>query len=200
MAMRGGAALSVKEVVGKPILFVGTGEKLEQFEQFYPDRLASRILGMGDVLSLIEKAEEHFDEDQAAEAEAMLRKGDFSLDDFLKQMRRIKKMGSLKSIVGMMPGMPKELRSANLDDGQLTQIEAIICSMTTEERANPDIINGSRRLRIAKGSGTTTAQVNAFLKQFKQMRQMMRSMLQGGKKGRFGMPAIPPELAARFEE
>lgn len=197
---RGGAALSVKEVVGKPILFVGTGEKLEQFEPFHPDRLASRILGMGDVLSLIEKAEAQFDESQAEEAEALLRKGDFSLDDFLKQMRRIKKMGSLKSIVGMMPGMPKELRSANLDDGQLTQIEAIICSMTLEERENPDLINGSRRLRIAKGSGTTTAQVNAFLKQFKQMRQMMRSMMQSGKKGRFGMPAMPPELAARFEE
>ena len=197
---RGGAALSVKEVVGKPILFVGTGEKLEQFEPFHPDRLASRILGMGDVLSLIEKAEAQFDESQAEEAEALLRKGDFSLDDFLKQMRRIKKMGSLKSIVGMMPGMPKELRSANLDDGQLTQIEAIICSMTLEERENPDVINGSRRLRIAKGSGTTTAQVNAFLKQIKQMRQMMRSMMQSGKKGRFGMPAMPPELAARFEE
>ncbi len=197
---RGGAALSVKEVVGKPILFVGTGEKIDQFEPFHPDRLASRILGMGDVLSLIEKAEESFDEQQAAEAEALLRKGDFTLDDFLVQMRRVKKMGSLKQIVGMMPGMPKELRSANLDDSELGRVEAIICSMTKEERANPDIINGSRRLRIAKGSGMSTAQVNAFLKQFKQMRQMMRGMMQGGKRGKMRMPDLPPELAARFED
>ena len=176
---RGGAALSVKEVVGKPILFVGTGEKLDDFEPFHPDRMASRILGMGDVLTLIEKAEATFDHEQAAQTEQKMRKGQFTLEDFLDQMRQIKKMGPLQNIIGMLPGLPKELRKAQVDDGEMARVEAIICSMTSEERRNPAVINGSRRLRIARGSGTTTQEVNAMLKQFKAVQQMMRSVAQG---------------------
>ena len=191
---RGGAALSVKEVVGKPILFVGTGEKLEDFEAFHPDRMASRILGMGDVLTLIEKAEAAFDQDEAVKAEAKLRKGSFTLEDFLDQMRQVRKMGPLGSLLKMMPGMPKELRQADLDEGELGKVEAIICAMTPAERRDPSLINGSRRLRIARGSGTTTSDVNRLLKQFKMVQQMMRSMTQG-KKPRFpisGLPGLPP--------
>ncbi len=176
---RGGAALSVKEVVGKPILFVGTGEKLEDFEAFHPDRMASRILGMGDVLTLIEKAEAAFDQDAAKVAEEKLRKGEFTLEDFLDQMRQVRKMGPLGSLMKMMPGIPKELKSAEIDERELSKVEAIICSMTVEERRDPTLINGSRRLRIAQGSGTTTRDVNGLLKQFKQMRQMMRSIGKG---------------------
>jgi signal recognition particle subunit SRP54 len=176
---RGGAALSVKEVVGKPILFAGTGEKLDDFEPFHPDRMASRILGMGDVLTLIEKAEETFDQEQAAKAEAKLRKGELTLEDFLEQMRQVRKMGPLQNLVGMLPGMPKELRNAEVDEGELGKVEAIICSMTPEERRRPSLINGSRRLRIANGSGTTTQDVNALLKQFKTVQQMMRQMAKG---------------------
>jgi signal recognition particle subunit SRP54 len=191
---RGGAALSVKEVVGKPILFVGTGEKLEDFEPFHPDRMASRILGMGDVLTLIEKAEATFDAEEAAVAEEKLRKGSFTLEDFLDQMRQVRKMGPLGSLLKMMPGMPKELRQAELDEGELGRVEAIICSMTPAERRDPSLINGSRRLRIAQGSGTTTSDVNGLLKQFKQVQQMMRSMA-GGKRPRFPVgqiPGLPP--------
>ena len=176
---RGGAALSVKEVVGKPILFAGTGEKLDDFEPFHPDRMASRILGMGDVLTLIEKAEETFDQEEAAKAEAKLRKGELTLEDFLAQMRQVRKMGPLQNLVGMLPGMPKELRDAEVDEGELGKVEAIICSMTPEERRRPSLINGSRRLRIANGSGTTTQDVNALLKQFKTVQQMMRQMAKG---------------------
>jgi signal recognition particle subunit SRP54 len=176
---RGGAALSVKEVVGKPILFVGTGEKLEDFEPFHPDRMAGRILGMGDVLTLIEKAEEAFDEDAAQQAEAKLRKGQFTLEDFLDQMRQVKKMGPLQNLVKLMPGIPKELKQAQLDEGELARVEAIICSMTPAERNDPSLISGSRRLRIARGSGTTTSDVNALLKQFKLVQQMMRGIAQG---------------------
>jgi signal recognition particle subunit SRP54 len=191
---RGGAALSVKEVVGKPILFVGTGEKLEDFEPFHPDRMASRILGMGDVLTLIEKAEATFDADEAAVAEEKLRKGSFTLEDFLEQMRQVRKMGPISSLLKLMPGMPKELRQAELDEGELAKVEAIICSMTPAERRDPSLINGSRRLRIAQGSGTTTSDVNGLLKQFKQVQQMMRSMA-GGKRPRFPVgqiPGLPP--------
>ena len=190
---RGGAALSVKEVTGLPILFAGTGEKLDAFEAFHPDRMASRILGMGDVLTLIEKAEETFDADEAAKAEAKLRKGELTLEDFLDQMRQVRKLGPLQNIVGMLPGMPKELRSAEIDEGELGRVEAIICSMTPAERRDPSIINGARRTRIAQGSGTTTQQVNAMLKQFKAVQQMMRTMMKPGKgKGR---PRLPiPEL------
>lgn len=179
---RGGAALSVKDVVGKPILFVGTGEKLEDFEPFHPDRMASRILGMGDVLTLIEKAEQTFDEEEAAIAGEKLRKGQFTLEDFLDQMRQVRKMGPIGNLMKMMPGMPKELRKAEIDEGELGRVEAIICSMTPAERKDPTIINGSRRVRIAKGSGTSTSEVNAMLKQFKQVQQMMKAMTAGGKR------------------
>lgn len=179
---RGGAALSVKEVVGKPILFVGTGEKLEDFEAFHPDRMASRILGMGDVLTLIEKAEAVFDDDVALKAQEQLRTGSFTLEDFLGQMRQVRKMGPLGSVMKMLPGMPKELRGAQLDEGEIDRVEAIICSMTAAERRDPTVINGSRRLRIARGSGTSTAEVNALLKQFKQVQQMMKTLTGGGKR------------------
>jgi len=194
---RGGAALSVKEVTGVPILFAGVGEKVDDFETFHPDRMASRILGMGDVLTLIEKAEAVFDADEAAKAQARLLEGRFTLDDFLEQMRQMKKMGPLSSIVGMLPGMPRELRQAEIDDGELGRVEAIICSMTPAERHEPSMINGSRRARIASGSGTSTAQVNALLKQFKMVQQMMRSMTKPGKKaklGRRGGMQLPPGM------
>jgi len=196
---RGGAALSVKEVTGVPILFAGVGEKVEDFETFHPDRMASRILGMGDVLTLIEKAEAAFDADEAAKAQERLMEGRFTLEDFLEQMRQMKKMGPLSSIVGMLPGVPKEMRDAQIDDGELARVEAIICSMTPAERQDPALINGSRRARIAAGSGTTTAQVNALLKQFKMIQQMMRSLTKPkkkGKRGRRGMqlpPGMTPE-------
>ncbi len=186
---RGGAALSVKEVVGKPILFVGTGEKLEDFEPFHPDRMASRILGMGDVLTLIEKAEAVFDEGVAERTEAKLRTGQFTLGDFLDQMRQVKKMGPLQNVLKLMPGIPKELKNAQLDDGELARVEAIICSMTLAERNDPSLINGSRRLRIAHGSGTTTQEVNAMLKQFKMVQQMMRSMA-SGKRPKLQIPGM----------
>lgn len=173
---RGGAALSVKEVVGRPIAYASTGEKLEDFDTFYPDRLASRILGMGDVLSLIEKAEEAFDEAEAEAATAKLFEGTFTLDDFLEQMQQVKKMGPLKGIIGMLPGVPKEVRDADIDERELGRVEAIIRSMTTKERVKPEIIDGSRRRRIAEGSGTSPSQVSALLKQFKDMQRMMRKM------------------------
>jgi signal recognition particle subunit SRP54 len=176
---RGGAALSVKEVVGKPILFVGTGEKIEDFEPFHPDRMASRILGMGDVLTLIEKAEANFDADVAQKAQEQLAKGQFTLEDFLEQMRQVRKMGPIGNIMKMLPGMPKELRNQEIDEGELGRVEAIICSMTPAERKDPTMINGSRRLRIAQGSGTTTTQVNALLKQFKQVQSMMKQLTGG---------------------
>src|SRR5581483_11457298 len=153
---RGGAALSVKEVVGRPIVFASTGEKLADFELFHPDRMASRILGMGDVLTLIEKAEREYDQDVAAKAAAKLSEGQFTLEDFLEQMQQVKKMGPLQGIVGMLPGIPKELKNAQIDDREIARVEAIIRSMTPGERQNPDTINGSRRLRIANGSGSTT--------------------------------------------
>ncbi len=191
---RGGAALSVKEVIGRPIAFASTGEKIADFEQFHPDRMASRILGMGDVLSLIEKAEEVYEKEEAEQAAAKLLEGQFTLDDFLDQMQQLKKMGPLSSIVGMIPGLPKEARNAEIHDDQLKRVEAIIRSMTLDERRKPDLVNGSRRLRIANGSGTTTAEVNALLKQFKDVQKMMKRM--GGlgtKKGKRGLrlPDMP---------
>src|SRR5262249_42608760 len=155
--------LSVKEVVGKPILFAGTGEKLDEFEPFHPDRMASRILGMGDVLTLIEKAEATFDAEEIAKAEEKLRKGQLTLEDFLDQMRQVKRMGPIQNILGMLPGMPKEVRNAEIPEGEIDRIEAIISSMTPAERRDPSLINGSRRLRIARGSGTTTTDVNNLL-------------------------------------
>jgi signal recognition particle subunit SRP54 len=173
---RGGAALSVKEVVGRPIVFTSTGEKIADFEQFHPDRMADRILGMGDVLTLIEKAEANLDREQAEATMGRLQQGQFTLEDFLDQMQQVKRMGPLSGLVGMIPGLPKELRNAEIDDGMMGPIEAIIRSMTPEERQTPSIINGSRRQRIARGSGTTTTEVNSLLDQFKQMQTMMRQM------------------------
>jgi signal recognition particle subunit SRP54 len=185
---RGGAALSVKDVIGRPIAFASTGEKLDAFEQFHPDRMAGRILGMGDMLTLIEQAEKAFEKDQAEQAAARLMEGEFTLDDFLEQMQQLKKMGPLGNVLGMLPGMPKELKGAKIDDDDLKPIEAIIRSMTAEERRQPQIINGSRRTRIANGSGTTVGDVNRLVKQFSEMQKMMKrfGMAGGGKKGKKG--------------
>ncbi|CAA9252754.1 MAG: Signal recognition particle protein Ffh [uncultured Acidimicrobiales bacterium] len=193
---RGGAALSVKEVIGRPIAFASTGEKVADFEQFHPDRMADRILGMGDVLTLIEKVEQEYDQDVAAKAEAALLEGSFTLEDFLEQMQQIRKMGPLQGIIGMMPGVPKELKNADIGEKELGRVEAIIRSMTTEERRKPDLINGSRKTRIAAGSGTSTSEVNLLLKQFKDVSKMMKRFggvaKQGKKKGkRRGGPALP---------
>jgi signal recognition particle subunit SRP54 len=173
---RGGAALSVKQVVGKPIAFVSTGERIPDFEIFHPDRLASRILGMGDVLSLIEKAEREYDSQVAERATERLMAGQFSLEDFLEQLQQIKRIGPLQGMLGMLPGVPKDFRNAKIDDKDVGRIEAIIKSMTPEERRGGTLIDGSRRLRIANGSGTSTAEVNNLLKQFKEMQKMMRSL------------------------
>jgi signal recognition particle subunit SRP54 len=178
---RGGAALSVKAVTGKPILFASTGEKLGDFERFHPDRMAQRILGMGDVLSFIEKAEQSVDEDDAKLIEQKLRKNQFTLDDFLDQLKRIRNMGPLTSLLGMMPGLAgHQLSKMNVDERELDRVEAIILSMTPYERRHPEAIKGRRRLRIANGSGTSVQQVNQLVKQFGEMRKMMRG-LQSGK-------------------
>jgi signal recognition particle subunit SRP54 len=177
---RGGAALSVKAVTGKPILFASTGEKLEQFERFHPDRIAQRILGMGDVLSLIETAERQFDEGDALALERKLRRNEFGLDDFLDQLKMVRKMGPLTSILGMIPGLAgHQLQNMKLDERELDRIQAIILSMTPEERRKPELIKGSRRLRIARGSGTNVQQVNRLVKQFGQMRKVMRQAGRG---------------------
>ncbi|MBA3303932.1 MAG: signal recognition particle protein [Actinomycetota bacterium] len=189
---RGGAALSVKEVVGRPIAFASTGEKLADFEQFHPDRMADRILGMGDVLTLIEKVEQEYDHDVAAKAEQALMEGQFTLEDFLEQMAQVRKMGPLQNIIGMMPGVPKELKNADIGEKELGRVEAIIRSMTQHERRKPEVINGSRRARIAAGSGTSTTEVNQLLKQFKDVSKMMKRFGGAGKakKGK-GMGALP---------
>jgi len=178
---RGGAALSVKAVTGKPILFASTGEKIEDFDKFHPDRMAQRILGMGDVLSLIEKAEQQVDEREAEEMQEKMRRDQFGLDDFLKQMKQVRKMGPLSGIIGMLPGMGamKQLKNAPIDESELDRVEAIILSMTPRERANPGLINGSRRKRIANGSGTKVQSVNQVVKQFDQMKVLMKSMANG---------------------
>jgi signal recognition particle subunit SRP54 len=177
---RGGAALSVRTVTGKPVLYASTGEKLDQFERFHPDRMAQRILGMGDVLSFIEKAEREIDEDQAAELERKLRKEQFTFEDFLDQMKQVRKMGPLNSLLGMLPGLSgHQLSKMNIDERELDRVEAIVLSMTPEERRRPELIKGSRRLRIAKGSGTSVQQVNQLVKQFGQMRKMMKTLGQG---------------------
>ena len=187
---RGGAALSVKEVIGKPIAFAATGEKIDAFEQFHPDRMAGRILGMGDVLTLIEQAEQVFEKEEAEAAAAKMFEGEFTLEDFLDQLQQVKKMGPISGIMGMLPGMPKELKNAEIGDDQIKVTEAIIRSMTPEERRDPDIINGSRRARIAKGSGTTVPEVNRLVKQFGEMQKMMKQMggLAGRKAGKKGKP------------
>jgi signal recognition particle subunit SRP54 len=179
---RGGAALSVKSVTGKPILYASVGEKLDQLERFHPERMATRILGMGDVLSLIEKAEEVSDQKQAQDLERKIRRQQFTLEDFLDQLRQVRRMGPLTNLLGMMPGMGKamkQLRGANMDERDLDRIEAIILSMTPAERARPDLIDGSRRRRIAQGSGTTVQAVNQLVKQFGQMRRMMAQLAKG---------------------
>ncbi|MBA2283473.1 MAG: signal recognition particle protein [Acidimicrobiia bacterium] len=205
---RGGAALSVKEVVGRPIAFASNGEKLEDFDLFHPDRLAGRILGMGDVLTLIEKAEQVYEKEEAEEAAAKLFEGRFTLDDFLDQMQQVKKMGPISNLVGMIPGLPKELKGAQIEDKELARIEAIIRSMTTQERAYPEIIDGSRRLRIANGSGSTASEVSLLVKQFREVQKMMKKMAnvpgigkrmtkqqkkkQKARKGPGGRTALPP--------
>ncbi|MBQ3545716.1 MAG: signal recognition particle protein [Lachnospiraceae bacterium] len=194
---RGGAALSIRAVTGKPILYVGMGEKLSDLEQFYPDRMASRILGMGDVLTLIEKAEAIVDEEKAKELEKKFRKAEFGFDDYLEQMQQIKKMGSFEEILGMIPGMGDQLKGAQMpDEKQIGRIEAIIYSMTPEERSNPSILNVSRKNRIAKGAGVDIAEVNRLVKQHEQSKKMMKQLtgmmggkgMKGGKKGRFRLP------------
>jgi signal recognition particle subunit SRP54 len=180
---RGGAALSTRAVTGKPIKFAGMGEKLNDLEPFYPDRMASRILGMGDVLSLIEKAQTAFDEKQAIELEKKMRTATFTLDDFLEQMQQIKKMGPLSQILGMLPGVDaKAFKGVELDDKQFARTVAIIQSMTKKERSNPGILNAGRRQRIAKGSGTTVTDVNRLLKQFEEMKKMMKRFTGGNAK------------------
>jgi signal recognition particle subunit SRP54 len=201
---RGGAALSITHVTGRPIFFAGVGEKMTDLEPFYPDRMASRILGMGDVLTLIEKAEKEMDQDKARAAAEKMARAEFTLEDFLEQMRQVKKLGPLQDLVAMLPGIPgakQQLKDLQVDEGEMAQTEAIICSMTPEERRNPAIIGGSRRLRIARGAGTTTAEVNSLLKQFAQARKMMKSMMGmagfgGGAKGMKGLklPKLPPGI------
>jgi signal recognition particle subunit SRP54 len=178
---RGGAALSVKAVTGKPILFASTGEKIEDFDKFHPDRMSQRILGMGDVLSLIEKAEQQVDEKEAEALQEKMRRDQFGLDDFLTQMKQVRKMGPLSGIIGMLPGMGamKQLKNAPIDESELDRVEAIILSMTPRERSNPGLINGSRRKRIANGSGTKVQNVNQLVKQFDQMKVLMKSMANG---------------------
>ncbi|MGO9885755.1 MAG: signal recognition particle protein [Solirubrobacteraceae bacterium] len=176
---RGGAALSIKAVTGKPIMFASTGEKLDQFERFHPDRMAQRILGMGDVMTLIEKAQDNYDEQQTAELERKLRKQEFGLDDFLDQMRQVRRLGPLQSLLGMIPGIGAELRNAKIDEREFDRLQAIILSMTPEERRRPELIKGSRRLRIARGSGTNVQAVKALIKQFEQTRKIMRQVAQG---------------------
>ena len=205
---RGGAALSIKAVTGKPIKFVGTGEKLDQIEVFHPDRMASRILGMGDMLSLIEKAEQSFDEKKAMELQEKLRKNKFTLTDFYEQMTQLKKMGSLSDIIGMIPGIKaSDLEGVGMDDGMLRQMEAIILSMTPYERENPNVLNSSRKKRIAAGSGTQVVDVNRLLKQFdmlqtmtkqfsggKMPRNMRKMMKKGGKGGMGGLGGMMPGM------
>ena len=190
---RGGAALSVKYVTGKPIKFIGTGEKMDALELFYPDRMASRILGMGDILSLIEKAEEAYDKKNAMELEKKMREQTFTLEDFLVQMRQLKKMGNLDQLLGMLPGANAgALKNAQVDEKQMAKIEAIILSMTRQERMRPEIINGSRRKRIAQGSGTSVEDINKLLKQFEQMKKMMKQFTSMGKRrGGFGGMKLP---------
>ncbi|MGI8429622.1 MAG: signal recognition particle protein [Solirubrobacteraceae bacterium] len=176
---RGGAALSVRAITGKPILFASTGEKLDQFERFHPDRMAQRILGMGDVMTLIEKAEATYDDQQAAELERKIRKQEFGLDDFLDQLRQVRKLGPLQSLLGMIPGVGKELRDVKVDERDFDRLQAIILSMTPWERRHPELIKGSRRLRIARGAGTNVQAVKQLIKQFDQMRKVMRQVSQG---------------------
>lgn len=193
---RGGAALSIKTVVQKPIKFVSTGEKLDALSPFYPDRMAQRILGMGDVVSLVEKAQKEFDEKEAEKLQKKIKSDQFDLDDFYEQLQQVKNMGDISDLVGMIPGAGKALQDTEIDDDSFKPIEAIICSMTPEERKNPDILNGSRRRRIAQGSGTRVREINNLIKQFEQMKKMMKSFSGMGKMGKMmqgmkGMKNLP---------
>ena len=194
---RGGAALTIRSVVDKPIKFIGTSEKMDGLDVFHPDRMASRILGMGDVISLVERAQQQFDEEEARKMQKKIAKNQFGFDDFLKQIQQIKKMGNMKDLMGMIPGMGKALKGVDIDDDAFKGIEAMIKSMTVEERSNPKILNGSRRKRIANGSGTSLQEVNQLIKQFGQMGKMMKMMQGGGAKqmmqmmkNRGGMPRM----------
>ncbi|MBL6662716.1 MAG: signal recognition particle protein [Flavobacteriales bacterium] len=194
---RGGAALTIRSVVDKPIKFIGTSEKMDGLDVFHPDRMASRILGMGDVISLVERAQQQFDEEEARKMQKKIAKNQFGFDDFLKQIQQIKKMGNMKDLMGMIPGMGKALKGVDIDDDAFKGIEAMIKSMTLEERSNPKILNGSRRKRIANGSGTSIQEVNQLIKQFGQMGKMMKMMQGGGAKqmmqmmkNRGGMPGM----------
>ena len=185
---RGGAAISIKSVVNKPIKFIGTGEKMEAIDVFHPSRMADRILGMGDVVSLVERAQEQFDEEEARKLQKKIAKNQFGFDDFLKQIQQVKKMGNMKDLIGMIPGASKAMKNVDIDDDAFKGIEAIIHSMTPEERSKPDIINASRKKRIGKGSGTSVQEVNQLMKQFNQMSKMMKMMQGGG--GRKMMQAM----------
>ncbi|MHA7130026.1 signal recognition particle protein [Algoriphagus namhaensis] len=190
---RGGAAISIRHVVNKPIKFISTGEKMENLDVFHPDRMAQRILGMGDVISLVERAQQSFDEDEAKRINAKIRQNNFNFDDFLSQLEQVKKMGNLKDLMGMIPGMGKAMKGLDIDDDSFKPIEAIIRSMTPAERANPDLIDGSRRKRLAAGSGRTIVEVNNLMKQFADMRKMMKQMNKmGGAKAAMGklMPGM----------
>ena len=178
---RGGAAISVLSVVGKPVKFVGTGEKLDALEPFHPERIASRILGMGDIITFVEKAEQEFDSKQAQQLEDKIRKNQFTFDDFLEQLNTIRKMGSIRELLGFIPGMDKAMKNVNIDEKAFNRVEAIILSMTKSERDNPKILNGSRRKRIAVGSGTAIQDVNRLVKQFEEMQKMMKNITRGGK-------------------
>lgn len=195
---RGGAALSIRTVVDKPIKFIGTGEKMEAIDVFHPVRMADRILGMGDVVSLVERAQEQFDEEEAKKLQKKIQKNKFDFNDFYHQIQQIKKMGNLKELAGMIPGVGKAIRDVDIDDNAFKGIEAIIQSMTPKERTNPEILNTSRRQRIAKGSGTSYQEVNRLIKQFDQMRKMMKMVTGGGMKGMMsrmkGMPGMPGML------
>jgi len=186
---RGGAAISIRHVVNKPIKFISTGEKMENLDVFHPDRMAQRILGMGDVISLVERAQQSFDEDEAKRINAKIRKNQFNFDDFLSQLEQIKKMGNIKDLVGMIPGMGKAMKGLDIDDDSFKPIEAIIRSMTPAERENPDMIDGSRRKRIANGSGRSIVEVNNLMKQFGDMRKLMKQMnkMGGAQKALGGM-------------
>ena len=186
---RGGAALSIRTVVNKPIKYVGTGEKLEALDAFHPERMADRILGMGDIVSLVEKAQEQFDAEEAKKLQKKISRNQFNFNDFLSQIQQIKKMGNIKDLASMIPGVGKALKDVDIDDDAFKGVEAIIHSMTAQERENPDIINGSRRMRIAKGSGTTVQEVNRLLKQFEESKKMMK-MLSGGNKLMRKMPGM----------
>jgi len=184
---RGGAALSIREETGKPVKFIGTGEKPEALEPFHPDRMAQRILGMGDVVTLVEKAQAQFDQESAKKLQKKIRKNSFDFEDFLEQVQQVKKMGNVKDLLAMVPGMGKALRGVDIDDDAFKHIEAIIQSMTPHERKNPDALNGSRKDRIAKGSGTSVQEVNQLIKQFGEMKKMMKAMSGGGRRGMAGM-------------